>query len=441
MLRYVARQPRDLLGELAQLFPERRAPAPRESGKLVQFVRQSAGPAVRQFRDLLDLARRQIQRLADLAHRRAQAVGGERADEPDVLVAVPLVDASDQLFADLAREIEVDVRHRGEGLVQEPPDEEPGGDRINVREAEQVAHDGGDGRAAAATGKQADLRPPRAAPHVGGDFAREVEQIVIDQKEPAEPVVLDEPQLLGEPPLRLAAVQGAGGVALFEPRAAQLSERPRSGSALGAVEVGKPISQIPREIEPTAPLRQGHTISDSIWTVTKQRFDLLRRAQEELAVRMPHVVRAVERRAVPDRHQHIVQAVTRAGVIMHVARRYDAKSYGIGDVFQGSSEGEVSPDVVPLQLDDEVLLPEHRTAPLGQAARRGSAVPLQHDRQEPGPAAGEDDEPSVPGFERGEVEPGIAPVCTAEMSLRNQPAEVRVPFRRLDEKRHMGTVE
>src|SRR2546430_12213558 len=39
-----------------------------------------------------------------------------------------------------------------------------------------------------------------------------------------------------------------------------------------------------------------------------QRFDLFRRAQEELAVRMTHVVRAVERRAVPDRHQHIVRS-------------------------------------------------------------------------------------------------------------------------------------
>src|SRR5439155_807128 len=164
VLRNVPWQPRDLLGELTQLFPERRAPAACESGELVQFVSQSAGPSVRQFRDLLDLAGRQIQRLADLAHRRAQAVGGKRADEPEAL---------------------------------------------------------------------------------------------------------DEPQLLGEPPLRLAAVRGAGGIALFEPRAAQLGERPGGGSALGAVEVGKAISQIPREIELTAPLREGQSIGDSIWTVTK----------------------------------------------------------------------------------------------------------------------------------------------------------------------------
>src|SRR2546422_31753 len=78
------------------------------------------------------------------------------------------------------------------------------------------------------------------------------------------------------------------------------------------------------------------------------------------------------------RHQHIVQSMPLAPVVVHVARRYDAKSCGIGDVFQRSSEGEVSPDVVPLQLDDKVLLPEHRTAPLGEAAGSGQAVAPQH---------------------------------------------------------------
>src|SRR5207237_9833154 len=148
------------------------------------------------------------------------------------------------------------------------------------------------------------------------DLAGEVEQIVINEEEPAEPVALDEPQLLGEPPLRLAAVRGAGGIALFEPRAAQLGERPGGGSALGAVEVGKAISQIPREIELTAPLREDQSIADNIWTVTKQRFDFLRRAQEELAVRVSHVVRGVERGAVAYRTPHIDQAGTLDGAIM-----------------------------------------------------------------------------------------------------------------------------
>jgi len=38
----------------------------------------------------------------------------------------------------------------------------------------------------------------------------------------------------------------------------------------------------------------------------KQLMDICRRPQEELTVGTAHVVGAVERGAVPDRHQHVV---------------------------------------------------------------------------------------------------------------------------------------
>src|SRR5438034_2272939 len=50
-----------------------------------------------------------------------------------------------------------------------------------------------------------------------------------------------------------------------------------------------------------------------------------RRSQVELAVGAPHVVRAVERGAVPDRHQHVVQPVARAVVVVHITSRHDAQ--------------------------------------------------------------------------------------------------------------------
>src|SRR5207244_7642161 len=134
-------------------------------------------------------------------------------------------------IAGLSWEVEIDVRHRGEALVQEPPDEEPRGDRIDVRQAEQVADDGGDRRAPSPTGEEVAVRPARAAPHVGRDFPGQLEQVVIDEKEPREPVALDQPQLLAEPALRLVAVLGACRVTLFEPRAAQLGEGPWGGGA------------------------------------------------------------------------------------------------------------------------------------------------------------------------------------------------------------------
>src|SRR5438067_3180646 len=47
----------------------------------------------------------------------------------------------------------------------------------------------------------------------------------------------------------------------------------------------------------------------------------------------------------------------------------------------------------------------------------------------------------MPGFERGKAEPRVAPVCTAEMRLCDQAAQIRVAFGRLSKQRHVSTVE
>src|SRR6266516_319095 len=184
-------------GRLEMIIPPtccdtwRGSPPPREAGQLIQLVRQLARAPVRELGDLLDLSQRQIERLADLAHRGAEAVGGERADQPHVLVAVALVDPADQFFADLAREIEVDVGHRREALVQEPAQEQAVGDRVDVRQAEQVADDGRYRRAAPTAGEQVSLGAPAAPSHVRRYLAGQVEQVVVDQEESTESMVFD----------------------------------------------------------------------------------------------------------------------------------------------------------------------------------------------------------------------------------------------------------
>src|SRR5207244_7215554 len=130
-----------------------------------------------------------------------------------------------------------------------------------------------------------------------------------------------------------------------------------------------------------------------------------------------------------------------AGVVMHVTRRYDAQSYGIGDVLQRSREGEVSADVVPLQLDEEVLPSEHRSAALGEAAGCGQAVAPQDAGEQSVSASRQHDEPMVTCFERGEVEPRIVPVLPAEMRFRDQLAQIRILFGRLVEMRHVRAVQ
>jgi hypothetical protein len=71
-----------------------------------------------------------------------------------VLVAVLLRDGDDELFADVAREVEVDVGHGGELAVEKAPERQVGGDRIDMRETGQVADHRPHGAPAAAARRE-----------------------------------------------------------------------------------------------------------------------------------------------------------------------------------------------------------------------------------------------------------------------------------------------
>ena len=114
-------------------------------GERRDLVRDALGvPAVGHAGEPLELGLRQPERLADVADRAPRAVRREARDERGVLVPVALGDADDQLLADVAREVEVDVRHGRELVVEEAPEREAVLDRVDVREPGQVADDRAD---------------------------------------------------------------------------------------------------------------------------------------------------------------------------------------------------------------------------------------------------------------------------------------------------------
>ena len=81
--------------------------------QLLELLRDAPRvPAVRDAGEALELGERKPERLADVPDRTARAVRGEARDERGVLAAVAVGDGDDQLLADVAREVEVDVRHR-----------------------------------------------------------------------------------------------------------------------------------------------------------------------------------------------------------------------------------------------------------------------------------------------------------------------------------------
>ena len=185
VLRDVARETRDLAGEPRERAPALRLELPLAVGEPRDLLPHALRvPAVREPREPLELGEREAERLPDVADRAARAVRREARDERRVLAPVALGDADDELLADVAREVEVDVRHRGELAVQEASERELVRDRIDVREAGEVADDRADrasrARAPAAGSCAASrCRAPRArtperarAPRGGGGRTR-----------------------------------------------------------------------------------------------------------------------------------------------------------------------------------------------------------------------------------------------------------------------------
>ena len=196
MLRDVAREAADLAGQLRESAPARREQLALVLGEQRELLGDPLrAPPVRDPRQPLELGERKPERLADVADRPARAVGGEARDERGVAAAVPLGHGDDQLLADVAREVEVDVGHRRELPVQEAAEREVRRDRIDVREPGQVADDRAD-RAAAPTPRR--QRAPRrvASPHLVRALARELEHLPVEQEEAGEPELVDQRELL-----------------------------------------------------------------------------------------------------------------------------------------------------------------------------------------------------------------------------------------------------
>ena len=202
MLGDVPRQAGDLGGEELEGAPALRDQLALGVGKRGHLLGDARRiPAVGEPGEPLELGLRQPERLADVADRAARAVGGEARDERGVLVAVALGDGDDQLLADVAREVEVDVRDRGQLVVEEAAEREVVRDRVDVREAGQVADDRADRAAAPPPGRQ-EAAGRVAAAHLQRALPRELEHLPVEQEEAGEPELVDQRELALEPSAR-----------------------------------------------------------------------------------------------------------------------------------------------------------------------------------------------------------------------------------------------
>ncbi len=387
VLRDVPRQPGDLAGEELERTPALREELPLCVGELPHLLGDAVRvPPVGHAGEPLELGVRKPERLADVANRSPRAVRREARDECCVLVAVALGDADDELLADVAREVEVDVGHRGELPVDEAAEREVVLDRIDVREPGQVADDRAD---------RAPPPPPRweehprrvAAPHLERTVARELEHLVVEQEEPRQPEPPDQRELALQACVRLRSQRrGTRAVALAERLVAdrgQLTDR-----GVGAVrEVRIAIAELLGEVECEARCELARPLGCRTVDPGEALHHLRRGAEHGLAVPAPLALAPVERRAAADRDERVLEQRPSRRVRVDVSRRDRLDPEVLGEIAKRDVAPRVSPLVRSLELDVEALAAEC----VGETRRAARIM----ERQPVARAAGEADEALV----------------------------------------------
>ncbi len=310
-----------------------------------------------------------------------------------MLAAVLLRHADDQLLADVAREVEVDVGHRRQLAVEEAPEREVRRHRVDVREPGQVADERADGGAAAAAGREHVPHRPGPA-HLERDLARKLEHLPVEQEEAGETEVADQHELLVETGEHAPLVAVQPGVAFRERAladAAKLDDR----RLVPVGEVGIAVAELLRQVE-AEPVGELDGARDRVPVVREALEHVGGSGEHALVVAAPLALAAVEGGAAANRDEHVLEHCTARVVRVRVAggdrrdteRRRKLAERGIAP--------RVAALVRPLQLDEEVVPAEDP----GEPRRRvrvadGEPVPR---------AAGKADEPLVQLLEQRRVE-------------------------------------
>ena len=207
----------------------------------------------------------------------------------------------------------------------------------------------------------------------------------MQQEEPGEADALDQRELFVEtlPSASLVPVQRC--VPLAEQAVAERAQlHDRRLVAVGEVRVA--VAELLREVE-LEPLRELARPRDRFPVVGEPFEQLGRREQHRLVVAAPFALAPVERRAVADRDERILQADARTSMRVRVSRDDGLDAERLGEVAQCSVAAHVAALVGPLQLDEEPVAAKSVREP----RRR---VRIAH-REPVARAAGEADESAV----------------------------------------------
>ena len=382
-----------------------------------------------------------------------------------MVVPVLLVHLENQRLPDLARKVEVDVRNRPQGIVQETAQEEVRLHRVHVGEANEVADDGRHRRASPPPGGKPRRGPGGAAPDPQRHLLGQLHDVAVDQEEPPEPMPLHQAELFPQPPLGLGPAGAGPGpgasihcgavhrVAAFHGAPRHFRQDLHGASPLAPLEVRKAVAQVGGEVEGAAPLGDAKGVRHRIAPGCEAGPHFVGRRQVEAPVGATDPLGGVQRRAVANGHQDVLQRGPVRAMVVDIPRGHHGDPEPVGQPPQGPVAGGIALDPVVLEFDEEAVRPEGADEAPGEGLARGHGIGQGMNQGTP-TAPGEKEEafgsggdPPVGGAqEKVQGEGGVSPmrrgviVARREaVSLGDQAAEVGVAGRGLGQECQVET--
>jgi hypothetical protein len=170
-----------------------------------------------------------------------------------------------------------------------------------------------------------------------------------------QPVLLDERQLPLQPVAR--AVSDLLRLCVVLPPECALADPAQVAVERGPLWHGivrQPVGQVFRQVE-SAALRDRQRVRHRPRIPLEPQRHLILVLQEELRVRPPHLMRAVERQPVPYRHQHIVHPVSPPHVVVRVIGGHHLDPHPLRQLRHRRHPRRVPKHIVVLQLDVKPL--------------------------------------------------------------------------------------
>jgi len=365
----------------------------------------------------------------------------------------------DEFFPDVAGKIQVDVGNRVQGLVQEAAQEEVGLHRVDVREADEIADDGGNRRSASPSWWEPRVGPGRLAADTQGHVPRQVHDVPVDQEEARKAVPLHQTQFFFQALFGLRPfLPGPGGTTLrasldtattYAPSITS-SATPRmpnriplihqSPAGFGqdldsrlslsrAFEIGKFVAQILGDVESSAALGNAKCVGDGIGSATEAVGHLPGRCQVKEGIGASHRVGVVQGGPVADGDQHVLETMPLRPVIVDIPRGHHRNDELVGEAGQPLVPLSVSLHAVLLKLHVDVPGTE-RIEKASQQAFSGCHTVLKRRPQGASAASREQDDAPYPLRiqEDGEGEKRISAVLRFHVSLGQEAAQVGVPL-------------